>query len=61
MEHAHWIIYKKPYGSNRYRCSKCEFCFEDDPYFIPAIDIKEFNYCPYCGAKMDEGNKYENL
>ena len=28
------------------RCSACEWYCEDLPYW--------FNYCPHCGAKMDE-------
>ena len=59
MEHAHWITEKKRGGGSRHTCSKCEFWFEFDPYCISPLDIKEFKYCPNCGAKMDKEKENE--
>ena len=48
ITHAHWIVKKETdcYGDH-YRtyiiCSKCDH-----------LTFKEWNYCPDCGAKMDE-------
>lgn len=46
VRHGHW---KKLY-TNNYKCSVCGSWWTDngDTYLI------EFNYCPNCGAKMDE-------
>ena len=55
VRHGKWI-----YGEceiamcDGYRCSKCG-CFVPWDYGHKSIDyIKEYNYCPSCGAKMDE-------
>lgn len=49
--HGHWIKVKHPYGNvNWYKkCSLCGKC----------IDWQNYNFCPNCGAKMDE-SKEEN-
>lgn len=46
--HAHWT------GSNRTYCSHCERSYMDvaDADSWESSDIPDF--CPYCGAKMDE-------
>ena len=46
IRHGHW---EKLY-TNNYKCSMCGSWWADDSdaYLI------EFNYCPNCGAKMDE-------
>ena len=46
MRHGRWIEYQIP---PIICCSNCDW----------ATDVKEknFNYCPNCGAKMDEGNE----
>ena len=56
MEHAHWIqdIHYKT-SEYEYTCSKCKWGF-DDPYNM-YISVEEYNYCPHCGAKMDEEEK----
>ena len=43
--HGHWII--TPYG--HMTCSSCEWLFE----YYDGLE-EEWNYCPHCGAKMDE-------
>lgn len=47
IRHGHW---ERLYANN-YKCSVCGSWWTDDgdTYLI------EFNYCPNCGAKMDEG------
>ena len=46
--HAHWT------GSNRTYCSHCERSYMDvaDADSWESSDIPDF--CPYCGAQMDE-------
>lgn len=50
IKHGHWIKDRLVSTSGGtygvYRCSKCEWYGQDIGY--------SFNYCPYCGAKMDE-------
>ena len=41
VKHGHWE-YIGGYGY-QYRCNKCFMCGE-----------RKTNYCPHCGAKMDE-------
>lgn len=55
VRHGKWI-----YGEHEiamcdgYRCSKCGYFVPWD-YGHKSIDyIKEYNYCPSCGSKMDE-------
>lgn len=44
-KHGHWIGKPIP-GYSIVRCSVC---------FAFANNIERLNYCPNCGAKMDEG------
>lgn len=48
VRHGHWI--SVPHKSARI-CSVCE---HDEPYKNAPDDADIFNYCPHCGAKMDE-------
>lgn len=48
--HAYW----KKIGMSLYECSNCQ---KVAPYYIEGAHIvywPELNYCPHCGAKMDE-------
>ena len=48
--HAHWIDegqYADGHSEHAYRCSKCE------EHLIGRVG--EFDFCPYCGARMDGG------
>lgn len=57
---AHWIHdIHNGICDHEYTCSECRWGF-DNPYDM-YIRAEEFKYCPNCGAKMGEGNKYENL
>ena len=54
VKHGHWIEhmefdYEGGYSGSSYSCSNCH----ESNYYD---DIKEFNYCPCCGAKMDGVN-----
>lgn len=43
--HGHWIE-RDAYVGHLIICSRCD-CYYD-------ADADDFNYCPNCGAKMDE-------
>ena len=32
----------------------CSVCNRDEPYKFADIDADVYDYCPHCGAKMDE-------
>ena len=44
VRHGHWIMKPNGYGT----CSNCQKCSLD---IMGGVDS---NYCPNCGAKMDE-------
>lgn len=46
QKHGHW---EKLYNKN-YKCSVCGAWYETDE----EEEILDFDYCPRCGAKMDE-------
>lgn len=46
--HGHW---------NLGRCSKCD---GRAPYWSMATTYYESNYCPHCGAKMDEDGDHNS-
>lgn len=43
-----WWVQQPLNGTHIWRCSKCE-----------TIGSPQWNYCPKCGAKMDEENIHE--
>ena len=48
VRHGHW---KNAQGYPfYYTCSECENCYIDEAWTYNG----KWNYCPYCGAKMDE-------
>lgn len=49
--HGRWVSVP---GKRDRICSRCQ---RDEPYKNAADDAKVFEYCPYCGAKMDGGEK----
>lgn len=55
VRHGKWIYGEYEIAMcDGYRCSKCGYFVPWD-YGHKSIDyIKEYNYCPSCGAKMDE-------
>ena len=51
--HAHWkIIYESSAGVTDARCSNCGY--ESLAYENDVHTDENCNYCPGCGAKMDE-------
>lgn len=51
VRHGRWIAEDEDYVDDTYICSECGYEF-----VITAGDLEsnELNYCPKCGAKMDE-------
>ena len=45
---AKWVTFKRD-GRNMVFCSKCYGHF--------AYDFKDYNYCPDCGAKMEQDHE----
>ena len=45
VRHGHWIEAKYPL----FICSECGATYQDNGY--------GYNYCPHCGAKMDESKE----
>ena len=48
--HGRWV--SVPYKLARV----CSVCNRDEPYKFADIDADVYDYCPYCGAKMDGGD-----
>lgn len=52
-----WTYGEDEYGIDGYHCDKCGFFVPWD-YTHKFIDfIKDYHFCPNCGAKMDEEGK----
>lgn len=54
VKQGRWDILEDDYmGLTLIKCSLCheEWCFEVEP---EDIQLANYNYCPHCGAKMDE-------
>lgn len=45
-KHSHWVIER---GETVMHCNSCGWAFE----YYGGLE-EEWNYCPHCGAKMDE-------
>lgn len=55
VRHGEWIYGEDEFGIDGYRCDKCGF-FVPWNYASKNISyIKDYHYCPNCGAKMDGG------
>ena len=60
--HAHWecldIVFSYEGEFGAYVCSNCNRAFLDDlcqDNGAERVNVgKEFKYCPFCGARMDE-------
>ena len=48
VKHGKWI--SVPHKKDRV----CSICYCDEPYKFADEDSNVFDYCPHCGAKMDE-------
>ena len=44
-----------------YKCSECKTALEDivNGYYDDPYEVPQLNYCPNCGAKMDEEGNNE--
>lgn len=50
--HGRWILVDKAYGE--YECSACGACDSDCSDYYGAHNVLCQDYCPNCGARMDE-------
>lgn len=46
VKHGHWVIER---GETVMHCNSCGWAYE----YYGGLE-EEWNYCPHCGAKMDE-------
>ena len=53
LRHGKWIVNVRRNLTREFKCSVCDksICFNYDTCF------HEYDYCPFCGAKMDGGDK----
>ena len=52
VRHGRWI-------SVQHKLARvCSVCNRDEPYKFADVDADVYNYCPHCGAKMDEEKVY---
>lgn len=49
VKHGHWA----EYSNGVYYCSECH----EEAYWDTDYGQQLFEYCPYCGAKMDEATE----
>ena len=49
VRHGHWIVEWESDDTRMLRCSKCRMVFN-------VGKGRDGNYCPECGARMDEDN-----
>lgn len=55
VRHGRWIMKKTSTGVSYTVCSYCNTSVKyNDEYGIVIMNLKGVNYCPNCGAKMDE-------
>ena len=48
VRHGRWV-------SVQHKLARvCSVCNRDEPYKFADVDADVYNYCPYCGAKMDK-------
>ena len=52
-----WIYGEDEYGIDGYHCDKCGFFVPWDYAHTFINYIEDYNFCPYCGAEMDEEKK----
>lgn len=55
IKHGYWLPSKLDSLASYYSCSECGMPAPEDDS-IDFINILELNYCPYCGANMEEDN-----
>lgn len=52
VKHAKWELNNVHDNYEYYQCSHCNYEIVCDRYF--GENTNEYNYCPYCAAKMDK-------
>ena len=56
VKHGRWLITQEPLSWHDVNCVECSACHEswiyDEDYGFD--DLCDWNYCPNCGARMDE-------
>ena len=57
VRHGHWIEHDEDICSNEAECSECHKRIGHSG--LPDRFLREFKYCPNCGAKMDGGDDSE--
>ena len=57
VRHGRWICIRKGYGE--YECSICHGGDSDCSDYYGTHVVTEQDYCPKCGAKMDEEGTHE--
>lgn len=51
VKHGKWIEVNREYGT--YMCSVCQTSDSDCSDYWKTHNVKEQDYCPYCGARLD--------
>ena len=51
VKHGKWIAVDHEYGT--YMCSVCHTADSDCSDYYETHNVKEQDYCPYCGARLD--------
>ena len=55
VRHGRWIMKKTSAGASYTICSHCNASVKyNDEYGTAIMNLKGANYCPNCGAKMEE-------
>ena len=55
VRHGRWIMKKTSTGAAYTVCSHCNASVKyNDEYGTVVMNLKGANYCPNCGARMDE-------
>ena len=56
-EKGKWIYGEDEYGIDGYRCDKCGFFVPWDYAHTFINYIEDYNFCPNCGARMEEDDE----
>ena len=54
IKHAHWIDEELELGEDFISLYKCSNCGEEFQLMDGTPNDNDYDYCPHCGAKMDE-------
>lgn len=56
IKHGNWILFP---NAHYFKCDKCRYTVPYKKAHIHLNGEREYNFCPHCGAKMDEEEKSE--